>query len=163
MNQSKELIPILEECFKGVQIDEQAKAAIIKTILLNVREFNATSHLQQRLDLLYQHEKSYLALIKEFKEEIKFIGSMQEEIRKERSRFFSDTLKEVTKALDDAKVSDEVTSQWLRELVATYTRSLDLSSSLIEEHTTDTIGEIREQAQRIVNTAPAENQNEEPN
>ena len=161
MSQNQDLIPILEKCFEGVQIDDQAKMALIRTILLNVKEFNSTSHIQKRLDILYQHEKNYLSLIKEFKEEIKFIGSMQEELRKERSRFFSDTLKEVTKALDDAKVTDEVASQWLQELVGTYTRSLDLSSGLIEEHTADTIGEIREHAQSIVNPRPAEKRDEE--
>jgi hypothetical protein len=163
MTQPKDLIPILEACFNNVDIAEDAKTAIIRTILLNVREFESISRLQQRLEILYQHEKNYLTLIKDFKEEIKFIGSMQEDLRKERARFFSDTLKEVTEALNDSKVSDEVASQWLEELVGTYTHSLDLSVGLIEEHTADIVSEIRAQAQELVNTATADARDDEPN
>lgn len=162
MSQPHDLRPVLEACFRNVNIEEQAKTSIIRSILLNVSEFDSISRLQQRLDILYQHEKNYLTLIKDFKEEIKFIGSMQEDLRKERARFFSDTLKEVTEALNDAKVSDDVASQWLQELVGTYTRSLDLSVGLIEEHTADTVGEIRQQAQEIVNTVAAPAPHDEP-
>lgn len=162
MTKPQDLVPVLEACFKNVNIEEQAKNSIIRSILLNVKEFDSISRLQQRLDILYQHEKNYLTLIKDFKEEIKFIGSMQEDLRKERARFFSDTLKEVTEALNDAKVSDEVASQWLQELVGTYTRSLDLSVGLIEEHTSDTVGEIRQQAQDIVNTVATPTPPDEP-
>lgn len=151
MTQLPDLTTILNECFKNVTIEESAKRAIIQTISLNVQQYSFTSRFQQRLDILYQHEKNYLNLVKEFKEEIKFISSMQEDLRKERARFFSDTLKEVTEALSNAKVSEDVTRQWLKDLVGTYTRSLDLSAGLIEEHTADAIGEIKKQAQDTVN------------
>lgn len=163
MTQPQDLIPILENCFNNVAIEENQKIALIRTIMLNVTEFNTTSHLQRRLDVLYQHEKNYLNLIKEFKEEIKFIGSMQEDLRKERARFFADTLREVTEALNEAKVSEEVARQWLQELVGTYTRSLDLTAGLIEEHSADALGQIREHAQGIVNRATTHARNDEPN
>ena len=88
---------------------------------------------------------------------------MQEDLRKERARFFSDTLKEVTEALGNAKVSEDVTRQWLKDLVGTYTRSLDLSAGLIEEHTADAIGEIKKQAQDIVNVMAASDPSNESN
>jgi hypothetical protein len=67
-------------------------------------------------------------------------------LRKERSKFFSETLKEVSKTLSESQVDQSVASKWLKELVDSYTKSLDLSSSLIEEHTLDTIGKIRAEA-----------------
>lgn len=155
MAQQQDLTTILQDCFKDVMIEASVKRTIIQAILLNIENYSSISHFQQRLDILYQHEKNYLNLIKEFKEEIKFISSMQEDIRKERARFFSDTLKEVTEALGSAKVSEDVTRQWLKDLVGTYTKSLDLSAGLIEEHTADTIGELKKQAQDIVNAMTA--------
>lgn len=155
MAQQQDLTTILQDCFKDVMIEASVKRTIIQAILLNIENYKSISHYQQRLDILYQHEKNYLNLIKEFKEEIKFISSMQEDIRKERARFFSDTLKEVTEALGSAKVSEDVTRQWLKDLVGTYTKSLDLSAGLIEEHTAETIGELKKQAQDIVNAMTA--------
>ncbi|WP_064607029.1 hypothetical protein [Photobacterium sp. J15] len=102
--------------------------------------------LKTKLEVLYNFEKNYLELVKEYKEEIKFASTLQEDLRKERSKFFSETLKEVSGTLSESQVDGEVASKWLTELVDSYTKSLDLSSSLIEEHTLDTIGKIRSEA-----------------
>lgn len=96
--------------------------------------------------MLYNFEKNYLELVKEYKEEIKFASTLQEDLRKERAKFFSETLKEVSHTLSESQVDGDVASKWLKELVDSYTKSLDLSSSLIEEHTLDTIGRIRTEA-----------------
>ncbi|MFH0287174.1 hypothetical protein ACGRSR_05925 [Vibrio owensii] len=48
--------------------------------------------------------------------------------------------------MSESQVDGDVASKWLKELVDSYTKSLDLSSSLIEEHTLDTIGKIRSEA-----------------
>ena len=48
-----------------------------------------------KLELLYEYEKHYLELIKGYKEEIKFASALQEDLRRERSQFFTQTLKEV--------------------------------------------------------------------
>lgn len=102
--------------------------------------------LKSKLEVLYNYEKSYLELIKEYKEEIKFASTLQEDLRKERSKFFSETLKEVSETLNQSQVDNQVASKWLKELVDSYTKSLDLSGNLIEEHTLDTIGIIRSEA-----------------
>ena len=74
MTQLPDLTTILDECFKNVTIDASAKRAIIQTILLNVQQYSSTSRFQQRLDILYQHEKNYFNLVKDFKEEIRLSG-----------------------------------------------------------------------------------------
>ena len=106
------------------------------------------SRLEEKLRILYEYEKKYLDLLKEYKEEIKFAAALQEDLRKERTKFFAESLKEVFKTLKDAQVESQVASMWIKELVDSYTRSLDLSSGLIEEHTLDMIAEIREEAKK---------------
>ena len=108
------------------------------------------SSLKEKLDVLYNYEKNYLMLVKEFKEEIKFASAIQEDLRKERAKFFAETLKEVSDTLKKSEVSSEVASKWIEELVNSYTKSLDLSSGLIEEHTLETIGKLRKDAKLSV-------------
>jgi hypothetical protein len=52
---------------------------------------------KQKLDLLFQYEKHYLELIKEFKEEIKFANTMQEDLRREKTQFLPKLLKKLFK------------------------------------------------------------------
>ncbi len=141
-----DFLKVVDECFEKVEIDKNHKDAIKRTIVLNFEEHLATSKLKERLQLLFEYERNYLSLVKEFKEEIKFVGSLQEDLRKERAKFFSDTLQEVSAALKESQVAGDVASQWIQELVNSYTKSLDVSSGLVEEHTFDTIGEIRKKA-----------------
>ncbi len=145
VNQS-DLQKILDDVFSTSDIDSNAKAALIKTITLRVGQYTDLTNLKAKLAVLYEYEKNYLELIKTYKEEIKFAGSLQEDLRKERAKFFSETLKEVSSALESSQVDTHVASIWLKELVDSYTKSLDLSSGLIEENTLDMIGKIRIEA-----------------
>ncbi|BEC72764.1 hypothetical protein VEE57_44800 (plasmid) [Escherichia coli] len=84
------------------------------------------------MSVLYEFEKNYLQLISEYKEEIKFASSLQEDLRKERAKFFSETLKRVHQTLSESQVDNEVASKWIKELVGSYTKSLDLSEVLLK-------------------------------
>lgn len=145
MNQV-EFEKMLADAFNISGIDENAKKSIIKSITLQIDDYTTLANLKAKLAVLFEYEKNYLELIKTYKEEIKFAGSLQEDLRKERAKFFSETLKEVSSTLNESQVDQAVTSLWLKELVDSYTKSLDLSSSLIEEHTLDMIGVIRKEA-----------------
>lgn len=151
MNVPADFVKTIDECFKNIEIEPNVKEAIKRTIFLNFDEYTATSKLKERLGIFYEYEKNYLTLIKDFKEEIKFVATLQEDLRKERAKFFSDTLRDVSGALKDAQVSTEVASRWIQELVNSYTKSLDLSSGIIEENTIDSIGDIRKQAKEAIN------------
>lgn len=152
MSNAADFTRVVDECFENLQIEKPIKDVIKKTLMLNFNEQISTSRLKDRLQILFEYERNYLSLIKEFKEEIKFVGSLQEDLRKERAKFFSDTLQDVSAALKDSQVSNEVANQWIQELVNSYTKSLDVSSGLIEEHTFDAIGEIRRQAKNQLKT-----------
>ena len=111
------------------------------------------SETKSKLDLLYQYEKHYLELIKDYKEEIKFASSLQEDLRRERSQFFTQTLREVVQTLQAQEIDKTVASQWIEELVASYTKSIDLSSDLAKTHVVQVLGIFKEEAKQEVSKA----------
>ena len=146
----EDIKPSIYNALSAIEIDENLKNLIIRNIELTIKEKVDLSALKEKLEILYNYEKNYLMLVKEFKEEIKFASSIQEDLRKERAKFFAETLKEVSDTLKKSDVSSEVASKWVEELVNSYTKSLDLSSGLIEEHTLETIGKLRKDAKLSV-------------
>jgi hypothetical protein len=123
-------------------------------------DVSVTDNLQEtksKLDLLYQYERHYLELIKEFKEEIKFAGSMQEDLRRERSQFFTQTLREVVQTLQAQEIDKKVASQWVEELVGSYTKSIDLSSDLAKTHVVQVLSIFKEEAKQEVSKAKLDN------
>ena len=147
-NEMNNLPKELEAMLSNVQMDEGTKKTIIKHVTLKAESSASLTLLQEKLKVLYEYEKNYLELIKTYKEEIKFAASLQEDLRKERTKFFSEHIKEVSATLKESQVDPNIASTWIKELVSSYTKSLDLSSGLIEEHTIDMIGEIRQQAKK---------------
>ena len=119
---------------------------IIKQILDEV--YN--ERLKTQLTIYYEYEKHYLDMLKEYKEEIKFASTLQEDLRKERANFFSEKLKEVSATLKDTGVDDKVRGEWIKELVKSYTGSLDISDKLVEEHVVETINDIKGKQKEIV-------------
>lgn len=153
MSEHDEFADTIEEFFDDLEIDDEVKETLKKNILFKLESYISTAQLKERLAILYQYESNYLSLIKDYKEEIKFAGTLQEDLRKERAKFFSVTLKEVSSSLKDSQVESDVASLWIKELVNSYTKSLDVSAGLVEERTFDTIGKIRNQAKAQLSTA----------
>ncbi|EJL7016899.1 nickel transporter [Vibrio cholerae] len=141
-----DLNQLISSAVKSSGADDSIKAQLTEALKKELNGYVNLELLKAKLEVLYNFEKNYLELVKEYKEEIKFASTLQEDLRKERSKFFSETLKEVSHTLSESQVDDDVASKWLKELVDSYTKSLDLSSGLIEEHTLDTIGKIRSEA-----------------
>lgn len=105
---------------------------------------------EKRLQTLYNHEKLFLDILKDYKEEIKFASSIQADVRKEQAQFFSSTLKEVCNALKETQIDPKFQVQWIFDLVQSYTSSLKISSQLAEEHVISLLGEIQEKADKII-------------
>lgn len=136
---------------KSINFDEPTKAdlnALAKKFAERasayIEEKVSLSYMKNKLELLFEYEKHYLNLIKEYKEEIKFATSLQEDLRKERANFFANTLREVFTTLQATKVGPELESEWLQKLVASYTESLDLSADLAKENTLNRVSELKE-------------------
>ena len=107
------------------------------------KENNMENDQMKLLNSLFEYEKNCLSVIKEFKEEIKFASSLQEDIRKERTSFFLKDFAEISKNLKESQIDDAVAAEWLKELVNSYTKSLDLSSDLAKTHMLDLLGIIK--------------------
>lgn len=145
----------LESLSKNLTLEEEQKK-IFDTLSIKYVERAAQfieskislDYMRNKLNLLFEYEKHYLSLIKEYKEEIKFASTLQEDLRKERANFFSATLKEVYNTLQATKVGPEIEMLWLKNLVSSYTDSLDLSSELAKENTLTRASEIKDEVKR---------------
>lgn len=105
---------------------------------------------EAKLELLYQYERHYLNLIKEYKEEIKFANTLQEDLRRERSQFFTQTLKDVVQTMKNAEVDKNIAAQWLEDLVSSYSKSIDLSSDLAKTHVIQVLNIFKEEAKQEI-------------
>ena len=148
---SKDTKNLYERIQKLLEVDSEGDRLysddkIIEQILDEV--YN--ERLKSQLDIYYEYEKHYLDMLKEYKEEIKFASTLQEDLRKERANFFSEKLKEVSATLKDTGVDDKVRGEWIKELVKSYTGSLDISDKLVEEHVVETINDIKGKQKEIV-------------
>lgn len=119
-------------------------------VTTQIKALLSNDMLKEKLQVFYEYEKHYLDILKDYKEELKFAAALQEDLRKERSKFFSETLKEVSTTLKETEVDKSVQSEWIKELVASYTKSLDLSGILVEEQIMETLGEIKNEEKEII-------------
>lgn len=152
MDEMKKLIEeAISASFKNLKAgDEQDLEQIKKELQATLYNSVSLENLKQRLAVFHEFEKNYLELVRDFKEEIKFAANLQEEIRKERAKFFSDTLAEVSETLSSAQVEESTAQTWLRDLVDSYTKSLNLSENLVEEKALETITQIREASRKTL-------------
>ena len=144
----------LRDILSQVVLEESSKGTIEKELVQLVSEEN----LRNKLELLFEYEKHYLELIKDYKEEIKFSASLQEDLRRERSQFFTQILREVSETLKKADVDSKVASQWTQDLVDSYTKSIELSGDLAKTHAIDVIGKLRESTKAIEKSLIGENE-----
>ncbi|OQX03696.1 MAG: hypothetical protein BWK80_55110 [Desulfobacteraceae bacterium IS3] len=102
--------------------------------------------LRSKLEILFEYEKRHLDLLKEYKEEIKFANALQEDLRREKSNFFTQILGEVSESLKKVQVEPSVAAKWLQELVESYTKSLNVSVDLAKICVVEIIGKLREES-----------------
>jgi hypothetical protein len=129
-------------------MDEKEKNLWIEDLCRKIEQSASLIKLREKLAILYEFEEKYLGLLQQYQDEIKFANGIQEELRKERTKFFSDSLREVCQSLKESQVDDKVASLWIKELVESYTKSLNVCSDLIEVNTLEMIGKIRQEAKK---------------
>jgi hypothetical protein len=127
-------------------IDPLIRTKLLDEVALISHVFLPDASYRSRLQAIYDYEKHYLELIKDYKEEIKFANTVQEDLRRERSQFFTQTLKEVINTLNSEQVEKATASKWIQELVNSYTVSLDLSSDLAKTHIVDLMASMKNKA-----------------
>jgi len=124
---------------------EELEALISKEIntLNNVTELEVLS---EKLKLLHSFESQYLTLIRDFKEEIKFVNSIQEDLRKERTKFFSENLSLVSKSLKETEIDKNIRDRWIEELVESFSISIDYSTQLTDQQTINKLSDLRKES-----------------
>lgn len=143
--------------WKGTEnVTDQMRKERANYVTNQIQRMLSTDLLKEKLNVFYEYEKHYLEILKQYKEELKFAAALQEDIRKERSKFFAETLKEVSTTLKSTGVNAEIQNEWIKELVASYTKSLDLSSGLVEEQIIDTLGDIKKEEKQIISETQKE-------
>lgn len=152
-HEMNDILSTIDELLADTEMPDEDKLSLKTYLRMSVYEKMDLSNTKEKLEILFTYEKNYLDLIKDYKEEIKFASTLQEDLRKERAKFFSETLKDVSNTLKESQVEDEVASIWLKELVNSYTKSLDVSAGLTEENTLNMVGKIRKDAKSKVKSA----------
>lgn len=149
-NVKQEIEESINKIFILYPIENNENKDVINALKLNIINsmvnIKNTNIVKEKLETLFFYEKNYLELIKEYKEEIKFASTLQEDLRKERAKFFSSVLDEVSSTLKNSQVDEKVASSWIIELVKSYTGSLDCSANMVSENTLDSISSLRAKA-----------------
>lgn len=147
---------VLEDGEDPVHGKKSIPAKDIDKIVDHLDQNLSNNLLKERLAIIYEYEKKYLDLTKEYKEEIKFAANLQEDVRKERANFFSDVLKDVHQTLTEINMDSSVTDLWLSELVSTYTHSLNISAELAKDQILEVLSQLRTSAKKDLHTISGE-------
>lgn len=109
-------------------------------------EFDKTSPKRKEpsIQILYEYEKHYLELIRQYSSEISLIEKMLIDFRNEQEAFYKDTLPKITKQLNqDIGIDPDMKKVWLERLTTNIDRSFNLSETLINDYATKKIDEFK--------------------
>lgn len=96
------------------------------------------------IHVIFEYEKHYMELVREYSNEIKFIEKMLSEFRIEQTKFYEDTLPKISRSLtEDVSVDDEMKKLWLSRLSTNMERSFLISEKLITDYATKSIDEFK--------------------
>ncbi len=139
----------LNQTLYSTNLSEHEKANVIKLIKEQLDEYNLRNT-KENLQLMYDYEKHYLELIKNYKEEIRFANNLKEDLRREKTMFFSKHLKEVIETIECAKVEEEVGKKWIDDLIKSYLTSIDLSEAIIDTKVMQKVNDLRQASDRLL-------------
>ncbi len=103
-----------------------------------------------RAETLIAYEKSYMELLRRYKEEIQNIESMMQSLRAERLAFYNEQLPAIRQEMEMDEVSPEVRAQWMDEMQVNMEKSLKISEALIEHYVTKNLEEFKNALQEAV-------------
>lgn len=103
-----------------------------------------------RPEALMAYEKSYMELLRRYKDEIQEIEKMMYDLREERTNFYTKQLPEIKRELEMDEVLPEIRSQWLDELQKNVEKSFKISEELIEHYTTKNLAEFKSALQQEI-------------
>lgn len=101
-------------------------------------------------EALVAYEKSYMELLKRYKDEIQNIESMMQGLRAERLQFYNEQLPAIQKEMELDEVFPEIRAQWLEEVQTNMEKSFKISEALIEHYVTKNLEEFKNALQQAV-------------
>lgn len=101
-------------------------------------------------DSLIAYEKSYMELLKRYKDEIENIESMMQALRTERLMFYMEQLPAIQKEMELDEVSPAIRAQWLEEVQLNMEKSFKISETLIEHYVTKNLEEFKNELQQVI-------------
>lgn len=97
------------------------------------------------IQILFDYEKHYMDLVRKYSAEIKFIEDMLSDYRQEQIKFYTETLPELKKKLnDDPGVDEEMKRVWLCRLTANMDKSFQMSDTIINDFATKKLQEFKD-------------------
>lgn len=96
------------------------------------------------IHVLFEYEKHYMELVREYSSEIKFIEDLLIEFRAEQTKFYEETLPKISRSMtEDKSVDDKMKKIWLDRLSTNLDRSFFISEKLINHYVTKSVDEFK--------------------
>lgn len=103
------------------------------------------AHPDPTLQQLYDYERHYMELVKNFQPQIEFVDKLHRDYRQEHTKFYSEDLPAVAEKLQALPVSEDVRKEWLEALQAHMQKSFETGKNFIDLLTTKTIEDFNAQ------------------
>lgn len=100
------------------------------------------SHSDPTADMLYEYERHYMRLVKDFRHEIEFIDGLHTKHAREVEKFYSEDLPAIIKKLETEPIADDVRREWLKHLEEHMTKSFEMSQKFLDALTTKKVEEF---------------------
>ena len=101
-------------------------------------------HSDPTADMLYEYEKYYMQLVKDFRHEIEFIDGLHAKHAQEVKKFYCEDLPAVRKKLESEPIENDVRNEWIKHLEGHMDKSFTMSRKFLDALTTEKVEEFNE-------------------
>lgn len=102
------------------------------------------------LNELFESQKKYASLVREYKPEIEYVQNCLKDLREEEKLFYEKELPEILNILKDADVNEESRKEWLAKLRDSMAKSFNMSKSLLDDLVIKQMDEFKRAAEEIL-------------
>ena len=99
---------------------------------------------------LFECQKAYAQLIREYKEEFEYVQNSLKGLREERRNFYKLELPKIKEVLETDIVQPEAQKIWVEELQKDMERSFLMSERLLNDLAVKQMDEFKQEAERII-------------
>ena len=100
------------------------------------------AHSDPTADMLYEYERHYMRLVKDFRHEIEFIDDLHDKHAREVEKFYGEDLPAIIKKLEAEPIADDVRREWLKHLEGHISKSFEMSQKFLDALTTKKVEEF---------------------